>query len=132
MMTSSSPSSLSSSSPSSTTTGLKRSSDKNPKKNTLTLPNSLVIEILLYLGDKEIRISARVCKQWREVQACRIVQEELITRYAFGKRQWNTYFGDIGEELPLPSDIGTILASPCPIWSGKQVRETHLAHPSAS
>ncbi|MBI3211651.1 MAG: hypothetical protein HYZ47_03075 [Simkania negevensis] len=60
------------------------------------------------------------------MQTCHAVQKELITRYAFGKRQWNMYFGDIGEEPPLPSDIGTILHSPCPIWSGKQVRETHL------
>ncbi len=45
---------------------------------------------------------------------------------AFGKAKWDTYFGDIGEEPPLPADIGQILQSPCPFWPGKKIEETHL------
>ena len=45
---------------------------------------------------------------------------------AFGKQQWEDYFGDIGIEPPLPQDIHQILNSPCPFWSGKRVCDTHL------
>lgn len=44
----------------------------------------------------------------------------------FGKGAWEKYFGNIGEEPPLPDNIEEILRSPCPIWSGKKVGETHL------
>ena len=31
-----------------------------------------------------------------------------------------------GVEPPLPPDIHQILASPCPIWPGKTIQETHM------
>lgn len=49
-----------------------------------------------------------------------------LSSYAFGKTVWNTYFGDVGEEPPLPAYIDTLLCSPCPFWPGKQVKDTHL------
>jgi U-box domain-containing protein len=45
---------------------------------------------------------------------------------AFGKEKWATYFGDVGEEPPLPPDIDKILAAQCPFLPGKKVSETHL------
>ena len=45
---------------------------------------------------------------------------------AFGKADWAKYFGGIGTEPPLPRNIEEILNGPCPIWSGKKVRETHM------
>jgi tetratricopeptide (TPR) repeat protein len=45
---------------------------------------------------------------------------------AFGKAAWAQYFGDVGVEPPLPSNIEEILNSPCPIWPGKTVHETHI------
>ena len=50
----------------------------------------------------------------------------FIPCIAFGKADWEKYFGDIGEGLPLPKDIGEILNSPCSFWLGKKVKETHL------
>ena len=44
----------------------------------------------------------------------------------FGKAAWAQYFGDIGPEPALPSNIREILQTPCPIWPGKKVYETHL------
>jgi len=44
---------------------------------------------------------------------------------AFGKAKWEQYLGDIEQEPPLPPDIQTILASPCPFFPGKTVQETH-------
>jgi hypothetical protein len=49
-----------------------------------------------------------------------------IPSVAFGKAEWATYFGDVGVEPLLPPDIGDILASPCPIYSGKTIGETHM------
>jgi hypothetical protein len=45
---------------------------------------------------------------------------------AFGRKKWQTYFGDIGVEPSLPSNIQEILTSPCPFWPNKTIQETHL------
>ncbi|MGZ6330812.1 MAG: SH3 domain-containing protein, partial [Parachlamydiaceae bacterium] len=55
-----------------------------------------------------------------------ILPQIPISSIAFGKAKWATYFGDIGEEPPLPNNIQTILSSPCPFWPNKKVEETHL------
>ena len=39
---------------------------------------------------------------------------------AFGKAQWEKYFGDVGVEPPLPEIIYGILNSPCPFWKEKK------------
>jgi hypothetical protein len=43
-----------------------------------------------------------------------------------GKKAWETYFGEVGAEPPLPPDIKQILKAPCPFVDGKKVFETHL------
>jgi hypothetical protein len=55
-----------------------------------------------------------------------ISKESTLPSMAFGKAKWEKYFGDIGVEPPLPSNIEEILNSPCIFWSGKKVRDTHL------
>lgn len=45
---------------------------------------------------------------------------------AFGKSEWEKYFGDVGIEPTLPNNIDKILKSPCPYWSDRRVEETHL------
>ncbi|WP_194848190.1 DUF294 nucleotidyltransferase-like domain-containing protein [Candidatus Neptunochlamydia vexilliferae] len=49
-----------------------------------------------------------------------------VPQMAFGPKEWETYFGTVGQVPPLPPNIEEILNSPCPIWSGKKLRETHL------
>ena len=44
----------------------------------------------------------------------------------FGAGAWHQYFGEVGVEPPLPSDIDEILDGPCPFWPGKRVKDTHL------
>ena len=39
---------------------------------------------------------------------------------------WERYYGDVGSEPSLPSNIKEIMDSPCPFWSGKQIKDTHL------
>lgn len=46
----------------------------------------------------------------------------------FGKAEWATYFGDVGEEPPLPENLEEILNSRCP-FSGDEsvkVKDTHM------
>ena len=45
---------------------------------------------------------------------------------AFGKAKWDQYFGDVGDVPPLPQCIADILNAPCPFYSEKQVRDTHM------
>jgi hypothetical protein len=44
----------------------------------------------------------------------------------FGSRDWRRYFGEVGEEPPLPAYMDEILRSPCPFWPDKAVQDTHL------
>ena len=52
-------------------------------------------------------------------------EAELVRSLAFGAEKWESYFGEVGVEPPLPPDIAAILMSPCPLWPGKTVGETH-------
>jgi hypothetical protein len=57
-----------------------------------------------------------------EEASARTLQSSAV----FGAQEWSQYFGEVGEEPSLPADIDEILASPCPFWSGRVVKETHL------
>ena len=52
--------------------------------------------------------------------------DPYIPDIAFGKTDWEEYFGDIGVEPPLPVNIEEILNEPCSFWPNKKVKETHL------
>ncbi|MBS0616345.1 MAG: hypothetical protein JSR58_07340 [Verrucomicrobia bacterium] len=44
----------------------------------------------------------------------------------FGKKAWNTYFGDVGEVDSIPEELVRALEEPCPFTQGKRVKETHI------
>ncbi|MCB1109195.1 MAG: hypothetical protein KDK44_06015 [Chlamydiia bacterium] len=45
---------------------------------------------------------------------------------AFGKAEWEKYFGDVGIEPSLPKNINTLLNSPCPIWPNKKISDSFM------
>ena len=49
-------------------------------------------------------------------------QLEGLESYAFGKAKWEMYFGDVGEEPPLPPNIHEILAESLPVRSDEDRR----------
>ena len=61
-------------------------------------------------------------------QQTTIVSQKTISLppLAFGKADWEKYFGEVGIEPPLPPNIHDILESSCPFWPAKKVKETHL------
>ena len=52
--------------------------------------------------------------------------QTAIPAAAFGEKAWEKYFGEVGAEPRLPSDIEEILSSACPFRAGKIVKDTHL------
>ena len=52
--------------------------------------------------------------------------KDCSSSIAFGKADWEKYFGDIGKEPPLPKNIEKILNKSCSFWPDKKVKETHL------
>ena len=58
------------------------------------------------------------------------LSQTALPSQAFGAKEWEKYFGEVGEEPSLPPDIDKILESACPFWSSfwrrKQVKDTHL------
>lgn len=54
----------------------------------------------------------------------------LIAQYlqrsgVWDRRAWREYFGEVGEEPPLPENIDAILESPCAFHQNQRVRDTH-------
>lgn len=56
----------------------------------------------------------------------RALSQVKIPTGAFGAAAWSQYFGEVGTAPPLPANIAKILNDPCPFWSGRRVRDTHL------
>ena len=62
----------------------------------------------------------------QQAQKVAELQSTALPRIAFGKAEWERYFGEVGEQPPLPADIGEILSGPCPYWEGRRVEDTHM------
>lgn len=86
------------------------------------------LKILSYLTAAELGRCSRVNKKWKALvsEDADVLWKALIPSIAFGKKQWDTYFGDIGEAPPLPRDIHKILKSSCPFWPEKKIEDTHM------
>jgi hypothetical protein len=56
----------------------------------------------------------------------RVLAQVRVPAEAFGAEAWGQYFGEVAEEPLLPLDIDEILHGPCPLWTGKAVKDTHL------
>ena len=52
--------------------------------------------------------------------------DTLPKQAVIGKMLWERYYGHVGSEPSLPSNIEEVMNSPCPFWREKQVKETHL------
>lgn len=49
----------------------------------------------------------------------------MLPPNAFGATEWRKYFGDVGTEPPLPSNINQIRSRCCPFWPSKTIEQTH-------
>lgn len=88
----------------------------------ILLPEEVNIIIFSYLNSTELGRCLAVSKAWRALAS----DDTLWSALAFGKKAWITYFGNIGEEPPLPKYIHNILKSPCPFQPGKKIKDTHM------
>jgi hypothetical protein len=59
-------------------------------------------------------------------EVCHSINANALPAMPLGREAWIKHIGDPGKEPPLSPNIEDILASPCPFWPGKTVRETHL------
>ena len=73
---------------------------------------------------KEIVVTSPLAEL--NVNNCPLLTEIVFRNKAFGKKEWEKYFGDIGIEPSLPANIEKILNRPCSFWPDKKVKETHL------
>ena len=78
----------------------------------------------LHLLKEKIHLKER--RKLEEVECKQKEVEEHVSQLAFGKADWERFFGDVGVEPALPKDIVEVLKSPCPYWGGKRIEETHL------
>jgi hypothetical protein len=92
------------------------------------MPDSVIRHIFHFLANRDIAIASMVCKNWKSI----IIKDNILKMKKinldnyYGKDKWQKYFGDIGVEPTLPANIAQILNSPCPFFSEKKVRDTHI------
>ncbi|MGH7238749.1 MAG: F-box-like domain-containing protein, partial [Candidatus Saccharimonadales bacterium] len=97
-----------------------------------SLPDELLNVIFTYLPGPDLGRCQLVCRDWKERLASNdlpittLWKRVFFGEVAFGKQQWAKYFGDVGDEPPLPDNIHAILSSKCPIWPDKYVAQTHM------
>lgn len=107
--------------------GIKLIVQKDPIKY---LIEELAIECFSYLNGTELSRCCSVNKEWNNFllknEPYFPMMDLLSKKISFGKENWLKYFGDIGDEPPLPKDIFKILGSPCPFFPNKSVGETHM------
>jgi hypothetical protein len=103
-------------------------SSNEPRENLFEiLPDEIIQKIFFPLTDRELGACRVVCRDW---QALASDESFLKSRYtepavAFGKEKW-AHIGKVEEVPHLPDNIDDILESPCPIWEGKKIKETHV------
>jgi len=97
------------------------------KGDLITLfPQEVLSKSCSYLSRSDIPAAARSCRKFNDSIQTPEVQSSLIEQLAFGPKDWQRFFGDVGEVPPIPEVMPEILKSQCPFNPGKQVRDTHM------
>ncbi len=91
------------------------------------MTDELMLMVFDYLPDSDLDKCRQVCKKWLA-----IANDEffLASRTppppeACGQKAWET-IGKVTNIRRLPSRIRQILDSPCPIWQGEPIKDTHI------
>lgn len=87
------------------------------------LPQELFLETFSYLTIADHAKYLRINRNWKLSieESLNIVSPRVI----FGKKQWEEYFGDIGEVPSLPKEGLKMLGKPCPFCPGEIIEKTH-------
>ena len=68
----------------------------------------------------------RESKQVKKLNCFFQFEKSIHEKLVFGGQEWAKYFGDIGVEPSLPTNIEDILNTSCTFWPDKKVKETHI------
>lgn len=99
---------------------------KEKKIDFNSLPKAIAYNILSYLNAGSLARSQELNRNSKVLGKHEALWKKLTPKMAFGKEQWAKYFGDVGNEPPLPKNIDKILESDCPFFPGKKVADTHM------
>lgn len=86
------------------------------------------LPIFSFLKIEDLVRSQAVNKQWRTLASheslLNILNQKMKNMF-FCQEKWTQYFRII-ERLQPPKNIISTLNSPCPIWPGKKIKDTHI------
>lgn len=100
---------------------------KTPQTISLSLlPTDAVLLYFTYLDNRALISVSLVCREYSQLTREKPLQEIFARNFAFGAKAWETYYGKVDEEPPLPSNLCEILARPCPIYQGKRLRDSYI------
>src|ERR1700731_1533068 len=95
---------------------------KDPVKHTCT---DVAREAFSFLSATDLERCGKVNKEWQKTTAYEALRKKVfLNTFVFGKEKWKTYYGDIGAEPPLPSNLEELLQSQCPYFPDKRVFQT--------
>ena len=97
----------------------------------MTIPIDALSRSFSYLSIADVPEVACSCREFSVAIETSEVQSSLIEQLAFDPKDWQRFFGDVGEVPPIPEDMAEILKSQCPFNTGKQVRDLNHYGPSS-
>ena len=78
------------------------------------------------LGTIQLAVSQLSPKIAAEISPPMVQKDFDPEKLAFGKADWERFFGDVGEAPPIPKNMAETLKAPCPFNPRKQVGDTHM------
>ena len=101
--------------------------DTNNNINTI-MSDEVIQHVFSFVDDGTLGKVKQVCKDWLVLATDEVFLKALYREpaEAFGEEMWKTHIGEIEQPPRLPLNIKKTLASPCPIWDGKKIKETHI------
>ena len=100
--------------------------EDSPLKTIDDLPPEVRLRIFSHLDEKALARCCSVKREWNAIGSDESLWKALFSKITFGKQKLETYFGEVGEEPPLPPYIHKFLKSRPAFLNGKSIEETHI------
>jgi len=102
----------------------------NPQKESsqvsVEFVQDVLTELFAYLNNADMVRAFLVCRKWAGIEKDRVLRIQMVRNFAFGKRDWERFYGQVGEEPLLKESVYKALVSQCLFWPDKKVSDTHL------
>jgi len=79
-----------------------------------TIAHDALIELFTYLGNTDLPQAFLVCRKWAGIEKDSALRRQMVRNFAFGVRDWEEFYGEVGEEPPISGEMYEALQGRCP------------------